>query len=140
MLKIEQNGNTLELYASAKEMPITRRQALQKWILHDSGIGSDMESVDKRLANVLVFATNAKFEEMKGEVLNLRYTLFSMLQGIDYKSRAFACFVSKINGEQVNDISDDGLKETARKLGELQFTFEEIDSWFEEVKKKLIPN
>lgn len=140
MLKITHNNHTLELYASAKEMPITRRQALQKWILHDSGIGSDMESIDKRLTNVLVFATNGKTEEMKGEILNLRYTFFSMLQGIDYKSRAFACFIARVNGEEMNDISDDGLRATAAKLGELQFTFDEIDSWFEDVKKKLIPN
>lgn len=140
MLKITHNDHTIELYASPKEMPIARRHILQKWLLHDSGIGNDMNAVDQRLAQLLTYSHAGKMEEVQTEVTNLRYTFFSMLQGIDYTTRSFACFVGKINGESQNDISDQGIKETSAKLAELQFTDEEIKTWFEDVKKNLMRN
>lgn len=140
MLKIQHEKGTLELYASPKEMSITRRQALQKWILHDSGIGNDMYAVDQRLAKLLAFSSAGKVEEVHNEAINLRYTFFSMLQGIDYTTRSFACFVGRINGDERNDISDQGLKDTAEAIGAIGFTSEEVDEWFKDVKKNLMPN
>ncbi len=132
--------HTIELFSSAKEFPITRRQVLQNWLLHDSGIGSDMESIDRRLATLSLYSSEGKTNEVFNETMNLRFTFFSMLQGIDYKTRSFACFVATINGKEYNDLTSEGLKKTAEAIAALNITDSEMDVWFEDVKKKLIRN
>lgn len=140
MITLNENNNTIELYGSIKELPITRYRLLQSLLIQDSGIGADMAAVDERLQRVILFASNGKFEETKEEAMNLRYTFFSMLNKISYKSKAFACFVSKINGVESRDISDEGLRNTVEVIEGLGVTMEQLENWFDDVKKKLIPN
>lgn len=140
MITLTENKNTIELYASIKELPITRYRLLQSLLIQDSGIGADMAAVDERLQRIILFASSGKIDETKEEAMNLRYTFFSMLNKISYKSKAFACFVSKINGVESRDISDEGLKNTVETIESFGSSMEQLENWFDDVKKKLIPN
>lgn len=140
MITLTDNNNTIELYASIKELPITRYRLLQSLLIQDSGIGADMAAVDERLQRIILFASSGKIDETKEEAMNLRYTFFSMLNKISYKSKAFACFVSKINGVESRDISDEGLKNTVETIESFGSSMEQLENWFDDVKKKLIPN
>ncbi|MEI8142829.1 MAG: hypothetical protein WCG90_08185 [Chitinophagia bacterium] len=140
MITIAENNNTIELFGSIKELPITRYRLLQSLLIQDSGIGADMAAVDERLQRLILFVTNEKNQEAKEEAMNMRYTFFSMLNKISYKSKAFACFVWKINGLEQKDISDEGLKNTVDVIEKLGVSMQQLEDWFEDVKKKLIPN
>jgi hypothetical protein len=140
MITITHNEHKIELYGSIKEIPITRYKALQLLLLQDSGIGSDMGAIDHKLERILMFANAGKTDETREEVLNLRYTFHSMLKGLDYKTRAFGCLVSKINGVQQADLTDEGLKNTVKVMEDLNISSEELNVWWEDLKKNLIPN
>ena len=140
MITITENYNTIELFASIKELPITRYRLLQSLLIQESGIGSDMAAVDERLQRILMFAASGKADETKEEAMNLRYTFFSMLNKLNYKTKAFACFVWKINGVESNDISDEGLNRTVKCIEDFGVSMEQLEGWFDDVKKKLIPN
>lgn len=142
MVEITKLDNVLEVYASPKELPIPRYKAMQLFILQDTGIGSDMHAVDTRLQSLMMFAGAGaeKLTELHTELHNLRFTFFSLIKGLDYKTRSFACLVAKINGIEYNDISDDGLAKVAAEIERIGFSVEELDEHFSEVKKKLILN
>ncbi len=140
MITITENNNTIELFASIKELPITRYRLLQSLLIQESGIGSDMASVDERLQRIIMFAASGKTDETKEEAMNLRYTFFSMLNKLNYKTKAFACFVWKINGVESTDISDEGLNRTVKCIEDFGVSMEQLEGWFDDVKKKLIPN
>ena len=140
MITITDNNNTIELFASIKELPITRYRLLQALLIQESGIGSDMAAVDERLQRIIMFAASGKADETKEEAMNLRYTFFSMLNKLNYKTKAFACFVWKINGVESSDISDEGLNRTVKCIEDFGVSMEQLEGWFDDVKKKLIPN
>jgi hypothetical protein len=140
MISISHGQHTIELFGSIKELPITRYKALQLLLLQDSGIGADMGAIDAKLEKILMFANAGKTNETREEVLNLRYTFHSMLKGLDYKTRAFGCLVNKINGVQQADITDEGLKNTVKVIEDMGVTSEELNEWWEDLKKNLIPN
>lgn len=140
MITITENNNTIELFASIKELPITRYRLLQSLLIQESGIGSDMAAVDERLQRIIMFAASGKTDETKEEAMNLRYTFFSMLSKLNYKTKAFACFVWKINGVESTDISDEGLNRTVKCIEDFGVSMEQLEGWFDDVKKKLIPN
>lgn len=138
MITITTNNKSIKLYASIKELPITRYKLMQSYILQDAGIGSTIEDVDKRMNNIMMFAASAKTDDVVTEVTNLRYTFFSMLSKIDYLSKSFACLIAGIDDVEKNDLSSEGLTELVNEVsfmprGELQ------DHW-EEVKKNWITN
>lgn len=140
MITITENNNTIELFGSIKELPIARYRLLQSLLIQDSGIGDNMAAVDERLQRIIMFASTGKADETKEEAMNLRYTFFSMLSKLNYKSKAFACFIWKINGVESRDISDEGLKRTVEIIESFGTSMEQLEAWFEDVKKKLIPN
>lgn len=140
MIVVNDKGNSIQLFGSIKELPIARYKVLQTILLQDSGIGADMAAIDQRLERILMFANAEKPQETREEVLNLRYTFYSLLKGLDYKTRAFACLISEINGVKQTDLSDEGLKNTVKVLEDLDISFEQVESWWDDVKKKLIPN
>lgn len=140
MITITENNNTIELFGSIKELPITRYRLLQSLLIQDSGIGDNMAAVDERLQRIIMFASTGKADETKEEAMNLRYTFFSMLNKLNYKTKAFACFVWKINGVESTDISDEGLNRTVKCIEDFGVSMEQLEGWFDDVKKKLIPN
>lgn len=140
MTTIQINNITIELYSGIKELPIQRFKIFQNYLLQDSGIGNTMEDIDKHLANTIMFLGADKKTEAKEELTNVRYTFYSLLNGIDYKTKSFACLVKKIDGLEYADLSTEGLDNVVNKLEEIGATIEEIQSHWHQVKKNLIPS
>ena len=140
MLTTKINNKKIVLYSSIKELPIDRYKGFQNYILQDSGIGNDMSSIDKRLQNAIVFLSNNHTDDAKEELTNLRYSFFSMINGIDYKSKSFACIIKEIDGIALNDISPEGLDNVLLLLQEIGTTNEQIENLWNDVKKNLIMN
>lgn len=140
MQTITSNNHTITVYSSPKELPIARYKAMNQMILHDSGIGNDMAAVDKRLQNLYNFLSSSKIDDAVTEVNNLRFTFYSLISQLDYKSKTFACLVKEIDDVEYNDITDEGLAKVSALISEIGFTVEDLEEHFNSVKKKLIPN
>ena len=62
----------------------------------------------------------------------------SMFDQVDHESRAFACLIHSIDGEENTDLSDDGLDTLIDKLPKIEKV--EIRDIINQVKKKLSQN
>lgn len=103
------NNKVLKVYDSIDEMPIVNFQKYNKYLLIDSGIGSDIDDVDAHLVRLakLIKSDTAKANQ---ELLNLRQNLHMIVSGISPKYLAFAALIYSVDGKVVTDLSDDNLK------------------------------
>lgn len=132
-----ETGTVVTLYAGAKECPSIRYKELQKYLLMDTGIGSDMQAVAAKFSKMNAFLTKGQTEDAKNESENLFYNIFSIMQKIDYKSYAFVCMVYSIGPRLCNDLSDEGLNDTIAYLEKTLITQNQIETALEEIKKKI---
>lgn len=134
MKTIKLNGYTLELYDSIDEMPIVNFQKYNKYVLIDSGLGSDINSIDAHLINLAKLIKSDKVKASQ-ELQNLRQNMHMIVSGISPKYLAFAALIHSINGEKVTNLSDDNLKATLDKLKEAKHS--KIIDFLVWLKKKL---
>lgn len=133
-------------------MPIIRHRMMQQYLIQDSGIGSTVHDIDAHLNKAVLLLSNSRYDEAKEELSNLRYSFFSTLSGLDFKTRAFVCLITKILTKkkkgrvmvqreyEVKDLSAEGMTAVVKMLEESGITSEEIEKHWEQVKKKLILN
>ena len=131
---------SIQVYSSIKELPIELSKKFNAFLLQDAGIGNSMEDVDDHLTKIMQFVGHDMKTEATEELKNLRYNLFSMLSNWNYKSAAFGCLISKVDGVSVEDYSSEGLSLLIAKLSEQGLTEGKVQEIVEEVKKNLIPN
>lgn len=134
MKEITTRGHTLKLYDSIDEMPIINFQKYNKYVLIDSGLGSDIDSIDAHLTNLakLIKTDKAKASQ---ELQNLRQTMHMIVSGISPKYLAFAALIHSIDGKEVKDLSDDNLKKILNELNRMKHS--KIANFFLWLKKKL---
>lgn len=134
MKTIELKKYKLELYDSIDEMPIVNFQKYNKYVLIDSGLGSDIDSVDAHLINLakLIKTDSAKASQ---ELQNLRQNMHMIVSGISPKYLAFAALIHSVNGEKVTDLSDDNLKSILDKIKEIKHS--KVVDFLLWLKKKL---
>jgi len=126
------NNQSVKLYASTKEMPVKLYNLTQKYLLQDMGIGSDMNAIDERFSSIDSYLSAGKLEEAIQERENQRFAFYTMIQGVSYKSLAFACHIHSIDDVKVTDYSEDNLTALSEKFDFSMFELEEI---LEDLKK-----
>lgn len=128
------NNTVLKLYDSIDEVPIVNFHKYNKYVLIDSGLGSDIDSVDEHLVNLakLISSDIAKAQQ---EIQNLRQTMHLVVSEISPKYMAFAALIHSIDGKKLTDLSDDNLKLVLKELRDIKHsTILDFLLW---VKKKL---
>lgn len=125
---------------SPKELTIDRYTEFQKYLLQDSGIGSDIESVYRHSEKLDAFLSAGKIEEAIAERANQHYNFYLMLNKISLTHLAFALFVESIDDKPITDYSDFGLKLISGRLASIGVRRDQLEAVLEDVKKKLIPN
>jgi hypothetical protein len=124
----------VKIYDSIDELPIARFHKYNKYLLIDSGIGSDLEDMDGHLNKAMRYAkTNP--ELCVKELQNLRQMLYLVSSSLNTEHLAFAVLVTSIDDEPMNDLSDTGLKRVLEILNEVPKHW--IDRLIELVKKKI---
>ena len=124
----------VKIYDSIDELPIARFHKYNKYLLIDSGIGSDLEDRDGHLNKAMRYAkTNP--ELCVKELQNLRQMLYLVSSSLNTEHLAFAVLVTSIDDEPMNDLSDTGLKRVLEILNEVPKHW--IDRLIELVKKKI---
>lgn len=114
-----------QFYSSIKEMPIERYNTLQLFLMQDSGIGSTMKDVDNHFKQLDVFLSAGKIQEAINERQNLHMNLYSMINKINVKSKALACFVHSVDGREF-DQETLPEKMNASTIGELTELLNEL--------------
>ena len=134
MKTVKINNHELKLYDSIDEMPIVNFQKYNKYIIVDSGLGSDIDSVDEHLVNLAKLIKLDKYKAQQ-ELQNLRQTMHLIVSGISPNYLAFAALIHSIDGKVVEDLSDENLKAIIEKLQKAKHSM--IVSILLWVKKKL---
>ena len=111
------NKHTVELYDSIDEMPIQRFQKYNKYLLIDSGVGSDVQDIINHIDRAKTYI-RANPAMAVTEMENMRQAIYLVTDELSPKYMAFAVLVHKIDGKEMNDMSDAGLKNVLSILNE----------------------
>ena len=110
------NNKIIRVYDSIDEMPIINFQKYNKYLLIDSGIGSDADDIDAHIIKIAKFIKVNDNKKALQELQNMRQNMYMVNNEISPKYLAFAALIHSIDGKEVNDLSDDGLKKLLKDL------------------------
>ncbi len=123
------------MYDAIDELPIVRFHKYQKLLLIDAGVGADITAFDQRIEKTRRFLMDGKPEKAQQELENLRQSVYLIQSGINPKHRAFAALVTKLDGVECKDFSDDALARITEALSDSPE--KELTAQLEAVKKKI---
>lgn len=129
------NKKVVRVYDSIDEMPIVNFQKYNKYLLIDSGIGSDADDIDAHITRVVKFIKSNNAKKALQELQNMRQNMYMVNSEISPRYLAFAALIHSIDGEEVNDLSDDGLKNILARLKEIKHS--KIIDFLAWLKKKV---
>lgn len=114
------NNKEIEVYDSIDEMPIINFQKYNKYLLIDSGIGSDADDIDAHIMKIARFVKANNSKKALQELQNMRQNMHMVNNEISPKYLAFAALMHSINGKEVNDLSDDSLKKLLKDIKDVK--------------------
>ena len=120
MKTIMLNNKVIKLYDSIDEMPITNFQRYNKYLLIDSGIGSDVDDIDAHIVRVAKFIKANNNKKALQELQNMRQNMYMVNSAISPRYLAFAALIHSIDGKEIKDISEDSLKDLLEQLKEVR--------------------
>ena len=135
MKLISVNGKKITLYSSIDELPIVNFQKYNKYLLIDSGIGSDANDIDDHIVRVAKFIKLGDSSNALKELQNMRQNLYMINNEISPKHMAFAALIHSIDGKEVTDLSDENLQAILKDLNKARRSA--LLDLFLRLKKKL---
>ncbi len=135
MQTVKIGKHTVEYFDTIEELPIVRFHKYQKLLLVDAGIGSDIASFDQRIEKARRFLAAGKPEQAQQELENLRQCVYLIQTEMSPRHRAFAALVTKIDGKDCTDISDEALQNVTDLLSDAPE--KETTAQLDAVKKKI---
>lgn len=126
---------TVKLYDSIDEMPISNFQRYNKCVIIDSGLGSDVDSVDEHIMQLAKLINAGENKKAIQELQNMRQNLHMIISSVSPKYMAFAALIHSIDGKKIESTSDSSLQELLEELSQAKHGL--IDSLLERLKKKL---
>jgi hypothetical protein len=135
MVTIKIGKHTVEMYDSIDELPIVRFHRYQKLLLVDAGVGADINAFDQRIERTRRYLASGKPEKAGQELENMRQCVYLIQNGINPQHRAFAALVTKIDGREYNDLSDDALAGVTEILRDSPV--KQMTAQLDAVKKKI---
>ena len=135
MVKTKIGTHTVEYYDTIDELPMVRFHKYQKYLLVDAGVGADIASFDRRIEKARRFIMASKGDKAQQELENLRQCVFLLQNELTPKHLAFAVLVTRIDGQECNDLSDEALRGVLDKLAETPYS--KLTAHLEAVKKKI---
>lgn len=110
------NKKIVRVYDSIDEMPIVNFQKYNKYLLIDSGIGSDADDIDAHIVKITKFMKAGNNKKALQELQNMRQNMYMVNSEISPKYLAFAALIHDIDGKEVTDLSDDNLKALLKEI------------------------
>lgn len=128
-------NHTVEYFDTIEQLPIARFHKYQKLLLIDAGVGSDIAALDQRLEKTRRFLAAGKPEKAEQELENLRQCVYFIQTEVSPRNRAFAALVTKLDGKECTDLSDDALAAIADRLKDAPQS--KLTALLDAVKKKI---
>lgn len=116
MKTITLNDNVLKMYDDIDELPIVNFQKFNKYMLIDSGIGSDIDSIDKHITRLAKLVKLDDKAQALQELQNMRQNMHMIVNNISPIHLAFATLIYSINGQRLTDLSDENLNALLHRL------------------------
>lgn len=135
MRTIKIGRKTVEFYDAIDELPIRRYHKFNKYMLVDSGIGSDLNDINGHIAKVSRYITKKDEKNALAQLENLRTSLYMIAEETNVRHLSFAILVKSINGKEVTDLSDENIKRIADSFDNEKKGF--IDRVIDSIKKKI---
>lgn len=129
------NKKIIKVYDSIDEMPIVNFQKYNKYLLIDSGVGSDADDIDSHIVKIAKFIKANDNKKALQELQNMRQNMYMVNNEISPKYLAFAALIHSIDGKELTDLSDDGLKEVLNRIKKIKHS--KIIEFLYSLKKKL---
>ena len=129
------NKKIVRVYDSIDEMPIVNFQKYNKYLLIDSGIGSDADDIDAHIVKIAKYIKSNNNKKALQELQNMRQNIYMVNSEISPKYLAFAALIHSVDGKEVNDLSDDGLKKLLQDLKEVKHS--KVVDFLLRLKKKV---
>lgn len=134
MKKIIVNRKIIEVYDSIDEMPIVNFQKYNKYLLIDSGIGSDADDIDSHIVRIAKYIKTDSKKALQ-ELQNLRQNMHMINSEISPKYMAFAALIYSVDGEKISNLSDDALRQLLQSIKEIKHST--IIEFLVRLKKKV---
>lgn len=135
MIKKSIGRKHLLIYDSVSELPSNRYHLFNSYCLMSMGIGSDVEGINEHIADIFGALQKKDFDRLNILFQNYYHSLRMIVDHEDIPSVAFACLVHSVNGKEVIDTSEEGLKRLAKDLAGAKRRVI-IVNMFNELKKK----
>ncbi|MGN0558044.1 MAG: hypothetical protein ACI4IS_01170 [Acutalibacteraceae bacterium] len=132
------NKKTICVYDSIDEMPIANFQKYNKYLMIDSGIGSDVDDIDAHITKIAKYIKSKDEKKALLELQNMRQSMYMVNSEISPKYLAFAALIHSIDGKEVTDLSDDGLKALLEEIKQIKHS--KVIEFLFWLKKKLQRN
>lgn len=126
--------NNITLYDSIDNMPQLRKHLFDQLLLMESGIGGGIKGIETAFQRLDSFIRAKKYDSLVTERQNLHFKFLNGIAAVNFKSLAFICLVSNIDGKPVKITQ----KEDAEKYSEQvlsKVSHKELNDFIEEVKK-----
>ena len=124
-------------YETPHDLPIRRYQKFNKYLMIAAEVGETLGDYDRRTQRAIVYLNNNDTANAAKELQNRRQAVFNALQEYSPTGLALACMVKSINGQQFNDISNEGLQHILNELDKQQLSRFSLIENIERLKKKL---
>jgi len=135
MRTIKIGRKTVEFYDAIDELPIRRYHKFNKYMLVDSGIGSDLNDINDHIAKIKRFIGKKDEKNAQLQLENLRTSLYMIANETNVRHLSFAILVKSINGKPVTDLSDENIERIAKSFDNEKKGF--IDRVIDSIKKKI---
>lgn len=116
-------------------MPIVNFQKYNKYVLIDSSLGSDVDSVDDHIVTIAKYVNSGDRAKALAELQNLRQNLHLVVSEVSPRYMAFAALIKSIDGVEQTDLSDANLRKIVESLGKTEHGY--LFNFLEQIKKKL---
>ncbi len=138
MKRIRINNKVILVYDNVDDMPIINFQKYNKYLLIDSGIGSDVDDIDSHIVKIAKYIKADDRKKALAELQNMRQNMYMVNCEISPKYMAFAALIHSVDGKEVTDLSDDGLKNLLQDIKEIKHSV--VAEFLQWLKKKLRPS
>jgi hypothetical protein len=105
--------------------------------LVESGVGSGIDAFGRHIAAIRRYNADGDKESVDKAAENLLQSVYFSLEKINPEMIAFAALVTRIDGQERNDLSETGLQATAAELARTGGTFGQFRQIIDAAKKKL---
>lgn len=129
---------TVVIYDDIEQLPITRFNKMNKYLMLNDNIGSDISDFDRvHYSKLLLLLEQKEHDKVIQELENFRILVYNIINEINVEHLAFACLIYSIGDYVVTDLTESGLKSVLKKLNDIGFTQKELKKKITDTKESI---